>query len=43
MTNMQKPVSQPTKKPNESGTLVISGMVKIHDPNSKQVFVETRA
>lgn len=34
---------EPTKRPNETGTLQIDGFVKIFDPNSKEVFVEKRA
>jgi len=34
----QKPVS----KPNENGSVAISGHIKIFDPNSKKVFVDKR-
>lgn len=32
----------PPKRPNESGSLRIDSFVKIHDPNTKEVIVETR-
>lgn len=44
----QKPVvaeektQEPQKRPNETGTISVTGFVKIFDPNSKQTFVETR-
>lgn len=34
---------QPQGKPNEAGKLYIDGVVKIHDPNTKEVYLETRA
>lgn len=34
--------SQTTKKPNELGSVVVSGFVKIFDPNTQEVIVETR-
>lgn len=34
---------RPSGKPNEFGRLYIDGFVKIHDPNTKEVYLETRA
>jgi hypothetical protein len=31
------------KKPNELGSLTVSGFVKIFDPKTQEVFVETRS
>jgi len=31
------------KRPNEAGTFYISGVVRIHDPNSKETILETRS
>jgi hypothetical protein len=39
----QPPKSQPVARPNERGTIAVSGFLKISDPNTKQVFVEKRA
>ena len=33
----------PVKKPNERGSIVVEGHVKIFDPNTKEKFVEKRA
>lgn len=42
-TNQPKqPVAVPPRRPNEQGTISVSGFVKIYDPNNKQIFVETR-
>ena len=50
MNNKVQPVQNapaaPAKKlqrPNETGSLQIDGFVKIHDPNTKEVYVEKRA
>ena len=32
-----------TKKPNDSGTVHVDAFVRIHDPNTKQVYHEGRA
>jgi hypothetical protein len=40
-TQSKEPV-QPPQKPNELGGFDISGVVKIYDPESKEVFVEVR-
>ena len=46
---MQKdhPVKQETnsqpKRPNEQGSVSVTGFVKIFDPKTKETFVETRA
>jgi hypothetical protein len=34
--------SQP-KRPNEQGSVSVTGFVKIFDPKTKETFVETRA
>ena len=42
--NKQSTQTKPTpKKPNETGSIRVEGFVKIHDPKTKQVFVEKRA
>jgi hypothetical protein len=38
-----EPVSKPTKKPNETGSINVEGFVKIFDPTTKETFVEKRA
>jgi len=40
-TQPQESVQQP-QKPNELGGFDISGVVKIYDPKTKEVFVEVR-
>jgi len=42
-TKPQQPKPQPAARPNERGTIAVSGFLKISDPNSKQVFVEKQA
>jgi hypothetical protein len=42
-TQTQQPKPQPIARPNERGTIAISGFLKISDPNTKQVFVEKKA
>ena len=42
-TQPQQPKPQPTARPNERGAIAVSGFLKISDPQTKQVFVETRA
>jgi hypothetical protein len=39
----QPPKPQPVSRPNERGAIALSGFLKISDPETKQVFVETRA
>jgi len=40
----KQPLQTPApKKPNETGSISVEGFVKIHDPKSKEVFVEKRA
>jgi hypothetical protein len=39
----QPPKPQPAARPNERGTIAVSGFLKISDPETKQVFVETPA
>jgi hypothetical protein len=39
----QPPKQQPAARPNERGTIAVTGFLKISDPNTKQVFVEKRA
>jgi hypothetical protein len=41
--NQQKPVQQPQKSPNETGSISVEGFVKIFDPKTKETFVEKRA
>jgi len=47
MQNNQQSVKQKTdsqpKRPNEQGSVSVTGFVKIFDPKTKQIFVETRA
>jgi hypothetical protein len=45
MTENKQPTQTPapTKRPNETGSVRIEGFVKIHDPKTKEVFVEKRA
>jgi hypothetical protein len=39
----QKPVSlAPEKKPNETGGFYFSSFLKISDPNTKEILVQTR-
>jgi TolB-like protein len=42
-TQPQQPKSQPATRPNERGTIAVLGFLKISDPETKQVFVETSA
>jgi hypothetical protein len=42
-TQPQQPKPQPAAQPNERGTIAVSGFLKISDPETKQVFVETPA
>jgi len=39
----QQPKPQPVARPNERGTIAVLGFLKISDPQTKQVFVETPA
>lgn len=46
MSHQQKPPepkSQNLTQPNDRAGLIFSGLVKIFDPNTKKVFVETRS
>ena len=44
MPNQPKPEPNTSaKRPNETGTISVEGFIKIHDPKSKEVFVEKRA
>lgn len=48
LPGQDKPVPQPSttpshKTPNEVGAMSVEGFVKIFDPNSKTVYLETRA
>jgi hypothetical protein len=38
-----QPVAQAPRRPNETGSISVEGFVRIHDPKSKEVFVEKRA
>lgn len=49
-TNTNQPITDPVPKttvprsaPNENNKIIVQGHVKIHDPNSKQVYFEGRA
>lgn len=35
--------AQPSRKPNDTGSISVEGFVKIFDPNTKEVMVEKRA
>jgi hypothetical protein len=39
----QPPAPKPVARPDERGAIAVSGFLKISDPQTKQVFVETRA
>jgi hypothetical protein len=41
--SVQTPVTAPTKRPNETGSISVEGFVKIFDPATQEVFVEKRA
>lgn len=42
--NAEKKVSPATsKKPNELGAIHVEGFVKIYDPKTKEVYLESRA
>lgn len=41
-TQSNTPV-QPSRKPNDTGSISVEGFVKIFDPNTKEVMVEKRA
>jgi hypothetical protein len=48
MMQKDQPVKQETnstqpKRPNEQGSISVTGFVKIFDPKTKETFVETRA
>lgn len=38
-----KPLTQPVRKPNETGSISVEGFVRIFDPKTKEVYVEKRA
>lgn len=40
--NKAKPVQETEVKPNETGGFYFSSFLKISDPNSKEVLVQTR-
>ena len=47
MIQKDQPIKQETnsqpKHPNETGSVSVTGFVKIFDPKTKETFVETRA
>jgi|APCry1669188879_1035177.scaffolds.fasta_scaffold1043675_1 hypothetical protein len=47
MIQKDQPIKQETnsqpKRPNETGSVSVTGFVKIFDPKTKETFVETRA
>lgn len=42
MTNTNQQPAQPVKKPDELGGIYVQGHIKIHDPETKEVFVDKR-
>jgi hypothetical protein len=40
--NQDQPVTSPQARPNETGGFHFEGHIKIHDPNTKEVFVDKR-
>ena len=42
-TNTPAQPTQPAKRPNDTGSISVTGFVKIFDPNTKEKFVEQRA
>jgi hypothetical protein len=40
--NQDQPVISPRSRPNETGGFHFEGHIKIHDPNTKEVFVDKR-
>jgi hypothetical protein len=40
--NQDQPVVSPQSRPNETGGFHFEGHIKIHDPNTKEVFVDKR-
>ena len=39
----KQPVNNQPRRPNEQGSISVTGFVKIFDPKTQQTFVETRA
>jgi hypothetical protein len=39
---LQTPAPAP-KRPNDTGSISVEGFIRIHDPKTKEVFVEKRA
>ena len=37
------PVVQQEKRPNDSGQILVEAFVRIRDPNTQEILVETRA
>lgn len=35
--------TQPQKRPNDTGSVIVDGFIKIYDPNTRKVFVEQKA
>jgi hypothetical protein len=42
-TNTPAQITPPAKRPNDTGSISVTGFVKIFDPNTKEKFVEQRA
>ena len=40
--NQDQPAVSPQARPNETGGFHFEGHIKIHDPNTKEVLVQTR-
>jgi hypothetical protein len=43
LEQQKQPADKPATRPNEQGSFAVMGHVKIYDPNSQEVLVETRA
>jgi hypothetical protein len=38
-----QPQPQPQKRPNDTGSVIVDGFIKIYDPKTRKVFVEQKA
>jgi hypothetical protein len=34
--------NNPSKKPDDTGIIMVDGFIRVYDPNTQQVFVEVR-
>lgn len=39
----QQTAAQPQSRPTDQGSVAVEGFVRIYDPNSQRVYLETRA